>query len=73
MFVVGFTFFPPFAECSHRVLVRLQDSDIYFLARWTVSGDSLSFRVSANTDGWIGIGFSVDELMVSSSYLSDLS
>ena len=54
----------PFVDCSKNVEARLHGTDIYFFAQWTVSGDTLSFRVSANTDGWIGIGFSVDELMV---------
>ena len=33
---------------------------------WRVVGDVASFTVSARTTGWVGIGFSKDQLMVRS-------
>ena len=35
------------------------------MAEWTVRGDMISFEVTAVTTGWVGIGFSLDQKMVS--------
>ena len=35
-----------------------------YIAIWQVFGDEITFTVSAKTNGWIGIGFSPDNLMV---------
>ena len=31
---------------------------------YTVSGDNITFVLQAQTTGWVGIGFSLDRLMV---------
>ena len=31
---------------------------------WTVKGDCISFCVSVNSRGWVGLGFSLDQFMV---------
>ena len=52
---------------SSSILVQCSGSiDVGTLqANWTVQGDSVEFIVSAQTTGWVGIGFSNDQLMVS--------
>ena len=35
-----------------------------YRANWTVEGDCVSFYVSATTDGWVGLGFSLNRFMV---------
>ena len=36
---------------------------------WRVEGDEVIFTVAAQTTGWVGIGFSLDQLMVSAHEL----
>ena len=37
--------------------------------QWTVRGDMIDFVVSAETTGWVGIGFSGDRQMVVTLYI----
>ena len=41
------------------------DSNSGWFAQWTVRGDMIDFVVSALTTGWVGIGFSTNNIMVS--------
>ena len=36
---------------------------------WRVEGDEIIFTVAAQTTGWVGIGFSLDQRMVSAHEL----
>ena len=49
------------AQCSGS---RISEDETYTVS-WTVTGDSVAFEVSAVTTGWVGLGFSVDSIMVS--------
>ena len=40
----------------------------YYVA-YSVSGDTITFTLQAMTTGWVGIGFSLDQLMVSHLYM----
>jgi len=53
------------AQCSGSVDVGCSSQVCEFQANWTVQGDSVEFSVSAQTTGWVGIGFSDDQFMVS--------
>ncbi len=35
-----------------------------FTANWQADSETINFTISARTMGWVGIGFSEDELMV---------
>ena len=41
-------------------------NDPNWSVQWTVRGDIIDFSVSAQTTGWVGIGFSANTGMVSS-------
>ena len=44
------------------------DGDICdYSASWSISGDDITFEVRAMTTGWVGIGFSNDQFMVSNN------
>lgn len=51
------------AEYSHE----LKDKDISFA--WTVDGDNLAVKLSANTDGWVGVGFNPSEGMKDAGFI----
>ena len=53
------------AQCSGSIDVGCGSQVCEFQANWTVQGDSVEFSVSAQTTGWVGIGFSDDQFMVS--------
>ena len=36
---------------------------------WTVSGENVEFTVSADTTGWVGVGFSLTPSMVCKIYI----
>ena len=55
-FCVSFTFEDP---CT-----GIRSSRLGYTANWTVRGDVVYFQVSANTPGWVGIGFSHNRFMV---------
>lgn len=40
------------------------DSNSGWFVRWTVRGDLIDFVITAQTFGWVGIGFSADTAMV---------
>ena len=52
-----------YAECT-GAFVPVDTNSGWFVV-WTVRGDLIDFVVSAQTTGWVGIGFSLDSLMVS--------
>ena len=58
------------ATCQDSVgaLCDPQGENCAYNANWTVRGDLISFEVRATTVGWVGIGFSDDQMMVSTSY-----
>ena len=37
----------------------------FYMVSWNVTGDSVAFQVTALTTGWVAIGFSDDQFMVS--------
>jgi len=51
-------------QCSGSIDVGC-DPVCDYQATWTVEGNNVRFTVSAQTTGWVGIGFSNDQLMVS--------
>ena len=48
-------------ECSGT---RSSSNGVYSMT-YAVNGDTIRFTVQAQTTGWVGIGFSLDQLMVS--------
>ena len=54
----------PLVQCSGSINVGC-DPVCDYQATWTVEGNNVRFTVSAQTTGWVGIGFSDDQLMVS--------
>lgn len=64
--VVGALLFAPIqaAATSFQAVGSFQNSAGDFDVAWARQGDSLFFRMSSTTDdGWIGIGFSDDQMM----------
>lgn len=51
------------AQYDHEI----QDKKISFA--WKVDGDNLAVKVSAQTDGWIGIGFNPTKLMKDANFI----
>lgn len=63
-------------SCSARVRINCREvvtnnRDCEYSAMWHVRGDEIQFTVTANTTGWVAIGFSDTPSMVS-LYLSQL-
>ena len=55
-------------QCSGSINASCAGGECNYNASWVVEGDSVTFMVSARTasNTWVGIGFSDDQLMVSS-------
>ena len=56
------------AACFGRVPVHCSDvnnQDCQYIATWRTRGDRVEFNIAAQTQGWVGIGFSTNQVMVS--------
>ena len=56
------------AACFGRVPVYCSDvnnQDCQYIATWRTRGDRVEFNIAAQTQGWVGIGFSTNQMMVS--------
>ena len=49
---------------------RFSTNGVYNVT-YDVSGDSITFTIQAQTTGWVGLGFSLDQLMVSHSFMNE--
>ena len=56
-----------YADCTGSFAAPGTRGGVNWNAMWTVSADSryVSFTVMAETDGWVAIGFSLNQAMVS--------
>ena len=55
------------ATCFGRVPMQCSDvnnQDCQYIATWRTRGDKVEFNIVAQTQGWIGIGFSTNQMMV---------
>ena len=53
------------ATCSGGVdLVSTDDSGSTFTARWRARGNRVEFELTGRGQGWVGIGFSYNRIMV---------
>ena len=43
----------------------VNNQDCQYIANWRTRGDRIEFNITAQTQGWVGIGFSTDNRMVS--------
>ena len=41
------------------------NQDCQYIATWRTRGDRVEFNIAAQTQGWVGIGFSTNQMMVS--------
>ena len=41
------------------------NQDCQYIATWRTRGDRVEFTIAAQTQGWVGIGFSTNQMMVS--------
>jgi hypothetical protein len=53
----------PGPNCPQDPCTGVRSSPLGYTANWTVRGDVVYFQVSANTPGWVGIGFSLNRFM----------
>ena len=56
------------AACFGRAPVSCSDGndqDCQYIATWRTRGDRVEFNILAQTQGWVGIGFSTNQMMVS--------
>ena len=56
------------ATCFGRQPVSCSDvdnQDCQYIATWRTRGDRVEFTIAAQTQGWVGIGFSTNQMMVS--------
>ena len=44
------------------------NQDCQYIATWRTRGDRVEFNIVAQTQGWVGIGFSTNQFMVSCFY-----
>ena len=64
LFLVAITIAPVSnAQCTGSML-----SGVYEVS-WAVSGGNVNFTVSADTTGWVGVGFSLTPNMVCKTYI----
>ena len=42
----------------------VNNQDCQYIATWRTRGDKVEFNIVAQTQGWIGIGFSTNQMMV---------
>ena len=58
----------PLVQCSGSINDSCAGGECNYNASWVVEADSVTFMVSARTasNTWVAIGFSDDQLMVSS-------
>ena len=56
---------PAVDPCHSGIRVNCNGDICDYAASWSISGDEITFEVIVRTTGWVGIGFSNDQLMVS--------
>ena len=49
---------------SWRRPQNCREDNCKYIAEWCADGDEVTFKVKAVTNGWVGIGFFKDQLMV---------
>ena len=43
----------------------VNNQNCQYIATWRTRGDKVEFNIAAQTQGWVGIGFSTNQMMVS--------
>jgi len=55
---------PIVATCSGRVELEATDGTSNYTANWRGRGDRVEFELTGRGQGWVGIGFSHNRIMV---------
>ena len=64
--LAAFCYFRHVAACFGRQEIRCDSATnvCQYVATWRTRGDRVEFNLVAQTQGWVGIGFSTDRIMV---------